>query len=116
MRDTVVAEKVPSVDALVHAIDWDSFDERANYELGREYARQGEHMQAAAQFRRTVELNPDYAEAWLALGDAYEQVGVAKEATAAWQTALGVARRIGDQRTVAVAHQRLGVEVEQLRQ
>jgi Flp pilus assembly protein TadD len=95
-----------AIQRLLAAIDQDSSNQRANFDLGREFARQGSYMQAAAQFRRTLELNPDFAEAWLQMGDAYERVGVRKEARVAWEIGLGVARRIRDTRTAEMLERR----------
>ncbi len=75
-------------------IETDGFDQAAHYRLGTEYLRDGRFVEAAAKFRRAVELNPEYLEAWRGLGEAYQAAGVAKEAEAAWRTALNVAGRV----------------------
>jgi Tfp pilus assembly protein PilF len=74
----------------------DALDQLAHFMLGKEYLNEGRHMEAAAELRRCVELNPDYTAAWRYLGEAYEKAGVLKEAAAAWRTGIGVAERTGD--------------------
>jgi Tfp pilus assembly protein PilF len=64
----------------VQRIHADALDERAHYELACEYLREGALLQAAAEFRRCVELNPEFVAAWQGLADAYRAAGVEKEA------------------------------------
>ena len=75
-------------------IETDGFDEAAHYRLATEYLKDGRYVEAAAKFRRAVELNPEYLEAWRGLGDAYKLAGVHKEAIAAWKTGRDVAGRL----------------------
>jgi Tfp pilus assembly protein PilF len=68
---------------LIERIQADAHDEQAHYLLGQEYLAEGANLEAAAEFRRCVELNPEYAAAWRGLADAYRAAGVEKEARAA---------------------------------
>lgn len=77
-------------------IESNGFDQVAHYRLASEYLKAGRYMEAAAKYRRAVELNPESIDAWRGLGEAYRLAGVEKEAEAAWRTALGVARRLGN--------------------
>lgn len=61
----------------------DPFDEQAFYLLGCAYLEEGSNLEAAANFRRAVELNPEFVEAWEGLARAYRQAGVEKEAAIA---------------------------------
>ncbi len=78
------------------AIEDNGFDQASHYKLGCEYLKEGRYMEAGAKFRRAVELNPEYVEAWRGLGEAYNLAGVPKEAESAWRTGAGVARRNGN--------------------
>ncbi len=68
-------------------IEKDGFNQGAHYMLGEEYMRDNRPMQAAAKFRRVVELNPDHSRAWKMMGRAYDAAGVPKEALDAYETA-----------------------------
>ncbi len=72
---------------LQEAIQADSFNQNAHFLLGEEYLRVNRPMQAAAKFRRVVELNPDHAEGWLQMGISLEQAGVPREAGTAYEEA-----------------------------
>lgn len=80
-------------------VESDGFNQAAHFALGQAYAEQGRHVEAAAKFRRAVELNPQYASAWKGLGDAYVLAGVPKEARAALATGQDMATRTGDPAT-----------------
>lgn len=92
------AQLIERLQARVRA---DALDQLAHYELGREYLKEGRYLEAAAESRRAVEINPEYIAAWRTLGEAYRLVGVAKEARAAWETGLNVSRRDGQQTAAA---------------
>lgn len=84
----------PKIERLQALIEADGFNQSAHYLLGQEYMAEGRYMEAAAKFRRVVELNPEHGDGWRMLGGAYEKVGVAKEAAAAYGTAATVFRRL----------------------
>ncbi len=44
-----------------------------NYESGRLYARHGEYNAAISEFQKTLDLDPNYAEAYRALGEIYRE-------------------------------------------
>lgn len=72
---------------LQAAIERDGFNQGAHFMLGEEYMRGERYMMAATKFRRVVELNPDYARAWLMMGRCYDAAGVPSEAATAYDTA-----------------------------
>jgi len=84
----------PRIERLQALIQADSFNQSAHYLLGQEYLAEGRYMESAAKFRRVVELNPEHGDGWFMLGEAYEKVGVAKEAVSAYTTAVTVFRRL----------------------
>ncbi len=68
---------------LLKRIQANALDERAHYELACEFLREGSFLQAAAEFRRSVELNPEFVAAWQGLAQAYRSAGIEKEARVA---------------------------------
>lgn len=75
-------------------------DPVVHYGLGMEYLRAGEAANAAAAFRRVLELKPDYSAAYRELGKALEKLGQAEEAVAVYEKGREVAREKGDLQTV----------------
>lgn len=85
-KQHVATHKLPQTERaqqLLERLRANELDEQAHYLLGQEYLAVGENLAAAAEFRRAVELNPEYIEAWRGLAVAYRQAGVEKEAQAA---------------------------------
>jgi predicted Zn-dependent protease len=89
------------IEQLRAKVEADGLDVLAHFSLGGEYLAMDEHMMAVAEFRRCAEIDPEYAAAWRALGDAYARIGVAKEAASAWGHGAHAARRRGDERAAA---------------
>lgn len=75
--------------------------------LGEEYMREDHPMQAAAKFRRVVEMNPDDARAWKMMAQSYGAASVWKEAVVAYDTAArefdikGLSKEANAMRTAA---------------
>lgn len=67
--------------------------------LGSEYLRRGEYPEAAAAFRRTLELKPDYSAAHRELGKALEKLGQRPAALEAYRKGREVAQQKGDLQT-----------------
>ena len=86
-------------DHLRAAVKADGLNELAHFRLGRAYMEAGHHLQAIPIFRRCIELNPQYAQAWLWLARAYVQSNVPKEAAASYEEARRAADMIGDSMT-----------------
>lgn len=84
------------IDRMRALVEADGLDQLAQYRMGCAYLEAGEPMRAIPVFRRCVEINPEYAAAWLALGRCYIPVGVAKEARAALLTGQRVARETNE--------------------
>jgi Flp pilus assembly protein TadD len=93
---------------LQERIEFDGFDQLAHFQLGEEYVRQKRWHEAFAKFRRVIELNPENLAAYLALGDACEKAGIAKEADAAWRTGEGVAKRLNQPEFIELFAERRG--------
>lgn len=97
----------PRIERLQALIQADSFNQSAHYLLGQEYLAEGRYMEAAAKFRRVVELNPEHGDGWMMMGVSYEKVGVLKEAVSAFTTAETVFRRLKNAAKAAAAHEAL---------
>ena len=97
----------PRIERLTALVQADSFNQSAHSLLGQEYMREGRYMEAAAKFRRVVELNPESPDGWLMLGDAYEKVQLFKEAESAYGTALTVAKRLNNKSISETAQESL---------
>ena len=78
----------------------DPEDPVVHYGLGMEYLRAGEAENAAAAFRQTIELKPDYSAAYRELGKALEKLGQGAEAIATYEKGKEVATQKGDLQTV----------------
>ncbi|OIP71780.1 MAG: hypothetical protein AUK48_12030 [Oscillatoriales cyanobacterium CG2_30_44_21] len=63
----------------------------AHERIGAVYLDQGNWMEAIASFSKAIAINPEYLEAQLGLGNAYQQMGWDELAIAHFQTALKLA-------------------------
>lgn len=59
-----------------------------HFSLGKYYLEAAQYAQAAAALTTAVGLDPNYAAAWVALGDAWNGAGEATKAKDAWERAL----------------------------
>lgn len=83
------------VKRLQAAVERDGYNQGAHFMLGEEYMRENRFMRAAAKFRRVVELNPEYARAWMMMGRCYDAAGIPSEAITAYDTAAYEFERLG---------------------
>jgi tetratricopeptide (TPR) repeat protein len=58
------------------------------FSLGRHYLEAKDYRQAAVSLAEAAKLDPNYAAAWVALGDAKAALGLPEEAREAWNKAL----------------------------
>ena len=66
------------------------------FSLGTALLGDGAAADAAIEFRRALEFNPDYSAAWKLLGRALVESGDAAQARQAWNDGIGAAQRVGD--------------------
>ena len=75
-------------------------DPVVRFGLAGAYLDAGQPDAAAAEYRETIRLKPDYSAAHRGLGRALERAGRLEEAKAAYATGLDVATQNGDLQTV----------------
>jgi Tfp pilus assembly protein PilF len=73
-----------------HAVELEPLSLRINHGLAREFFFARQYDRAIDQFRRTLELDPNYAPAHEWLGNVYEKKGMQGEAVAEWGKALSL--------------------------
>lgn len=71
----------------------------ARYGLAMEYANSGLLDQAVAEYRKLMEVNPDYSAAYYHCGQALERMGQIEDARAVYQQGIDVTVRTGDAHT-----------------
>ncbi len=74
-------------------------DSFARYGLAMEYANTGELRQAAAEYGKLLEVNPDYAAAYYHGGQASEKLGDLDGARDFYRRGLEATARTGDDHT-----------------
>jgi tetratricopeptide (TPR) repeat protein len=74
----------------------DPTNELAHFRLGRELMEAGEHAEAVASFRRTLELSPQFSRVYQLLGQCYLTTGQRKLAIDTWTQGFQVADERGD--------------------
>lgn len=92
-----------SVRTIVRNKDWKSEDtlwiataqvapsgQQIHNNLGDVYARQGDMNRAVEEFKKAIEINPNYADAYHNLGNTYQQMGQIDLAVENYQKALSI--------------------------
>ncbi|MCL4402889.1 MAG: tetratricopeptide repeat protein [Acidobacteria bacterium] len=67
------------------------------YALAMEYAKSGQLEKAAEEYRKLLEINPDYAAAYFHGGQALEKLDLLEEARTLYRKGIEVTTRTGDQ-------------------
>src|SRR3954470_7561201 len=83
---------------FVSANPSDSF---ARYGLAMEYVRTGQIETALAEFKKLLEINPDYTAAYQMAGQTLMKAGCSDEARKMLQDGIASARRSGNQHAQA---------------
>ncbi len=63
---------------------------KEQFNAGRDYGQQERFIDAAAAFRRAVEIDPSYASAWYNLGWVFAKLGNSKDAISAFEKAVSI--------------------------
>ena len=74
-------------------------DSFSRYGLAMEYANTGDMEQAILEYRKLMEVNPNYAAAYYHAGRALKKLGRIEEARETYDRGIGVTTTIGDLHT-----------------
>ena len=97
-----------SLDASQKAVELDSQDTEAHYNLGNTLKKLGRYTEAEASYRQAIALTPGYVEAHSNLGNTLKELGRLEEAEAICRQAIGL------KPSFAEAHSNLGVTLQKL--
>ena len=86
----------PAIERLRALCDGPRDGALLRFSLGSALLAEGAAADAASQFRRSVEFNPDYSAAWKLLGRALVEAGDPAQARRAWSDGIAAAERAGD--------------------
>lgn len=76
-------------------------DAFARYGLAMEYSRLGQNDIALEQFRRLLELHPDYTNAYFMAAQTLERAGRTAEARTMLETGIAAAKRTGNKHALS---------------
>lgn len=88
------------LEALLELVQKDENDSFSRYGLAMEYVSAGDHAQAVETFNELIRRDPDYHAAYYHLAKTYEALGKIREAFAAYDNGIRVARKINNQHAV----------------
>lgn len=88
-----MADRLATLAKMLQADPRDVF---LNYSLGMEYASGGRHEEAAAQFRKCIELDRGYLPAYVEAGKSLRAAGKLADARAIFLDGLSLASAKGD--------------------
>jgi tetratricopeptide (TPR) repeat protein len=87
------------LDTLKSMLAEDPKNTFARYGLAIEYTNIGENDKAVDEFRKLIDVNPNYAAAYYHGGRALENLGKVEEAREMYEKGIEVTTRIGDNHT-----------------
>ena len=97
-----------SLDASQKAVELDSQDTEAHYNLGNTLKKLGRYTEAEASYRQAIALTPGYVEAHSNLGNTLKELGRLEEAEASCRQVIEL------KPDFAEAHSNLGVTLKEL--
>src|SRR5579864_5457901 len=86
---------------LAQFLEQNPGDAFARYGLAMEYSRAGETEQALAEFKRLLELHPDYSNGYFMAAQALERSGRTAEAKKMLENGIESARRTGNKHALS---------------
>jgi tetratricopeptide (TPR) repeat protein len=92
----MIDNRLESLRGMVAANPADSF---ARYGLAMEYVKQGKLQDAAAEFEKLIDSNPNYAAAYFHGGQTLEKLGRIEEAKAVYGKGIEITTASGDLHT-----------------
>jgi len=87
---------MPRLEQLLELLNADPDDSFLRYGVAMEYAKQGEHDKALAEFNELIRRNPDYVAAYFMAGRTCEQKGVPEDAKKFYERGIATAQKVGD--------------------
>lgn len=85
---------------LLQFLEQNPGDAFARYGLAMEYARMGKTDTALEQYRKLLELHPDYANGYFMAAQTLERAGRTAEAKTMLENGIAAAKRAGNQHAV----------------
>ena len=84
------------LDLLTGIVKQDPGNLLARYGLAMEYAQQGDHDNALANFRALMVSNPDYVAAYYQAGRMLQKIGELQRAREVFEQGIAACNRVGD--------------------
>lgn len=88
------------LEALLELVQKDENDSFSRYGVAMEYVSAGDHTKAVETFTELIRRDPDYHAAYYHLAKTYEALGKVREAFAAYENGILVARKLNNQHAV----------------
>ena len=86
-------ERINRIEALLSMLQTEPQDVFLNYSLGLEYSANNNFSLAEEQFKKTIDIKPDYIPAFFHLGKLYEQAKKISEALSCYKQGLEFAKQ-----------------------
>jgi tetratricopeptide (TPR) repeat protein len=96
--EVLMADRITQLKAMLEKEPSDAF---CLYGLGMEYARLGQHVNAAAWFQRAIEVDPDHTYAYFHRAKSQEAAGDAAGAQDTLRAGLERAKALGDHKATS---------------
>ncbi|MBK7309298.1 MAG: hypothetical protein KBG47_05860 [Bacteroidia bacterium] len=86
-------ERINRIEALLSMLQTEPQDVFLNYSLGLEYSANNNFSLAEEQFKKTIDIKPDYIPAFFHLGKLYEEIKKTPEALNCYKQGLDFAKQ-----------------------
>ncbi len=92
--------QIDRIGRLKALLEIDPDDPTGWFMLGKLYLDDGQFLEGASAFQRSLELKPDYSAAWKFCGDCWRNAGDTARAREVYEKGIAVADERGDLQTV----------------